>query len=229
MHGCCERPPTRSVFRKALGLFTRAVLASHHARPKLHFALCHAAQHLEEVGPSREIHDALLDLWPDSGVAAWNAGCAVRAFDPAAAAAAYEKALELEPDDPKSLGVSRDSAHSQGRARRGRGRMPEGDSLPTRPRPLRARQRARRAAQARRGHRRLPDSRSSSSPTLPSLTSISASPSRTREASTNPSPPTGRRSSSRRIKARAGPISASLSGARETSTRRSRITGRRSS
>src|SRR4029079_15769522 len=57
----------------------------------------------EERCRTRVFQYALLHLGPGSAVAAYNAGCAVRAFDPAAAAAAYAKAIELEPDDAKSL------------------------------------------------------------------------------------------------------------------------------
>ena len=95
--GDCRTTLDKNFFREAALLFKRAALTAPHARLKYHNALAHAAQHLEDVETSRLAHEALLELWPDSVVAAIAAGNSVAAFDPEVAIVAYRKAIELNP------------------------------------------------------------------------------------------------------------------------------------
>ena len=98
MLGCRTRSD-KDAFRRALSLFRNAVLTAPHARLYYHLGLGHAAQHLGEVEPARQMHEALLELWPESAAAAYGAGCSAAVFDQAAAVAAYERALALDPSD----------------------------------------------------------------------------------------------------------------------------------
>jgi len=98
MPSCDERDPR--VFRPALERFTRAIYMAGRARALYFFGQAHAIEHARDEALAAHCLDALATNWPASPIAwYWRGNLQALRGNTAAAIAAYEKAIEIEPND----------------------------------------------------------------------------------------------------------------------------------
>jgi tetratricopeptide (TPR) repeat protein len=87
----------QTAFDRALGHFTSAVVLSPRARRLLHFQRAHAARHAGDDRCVLECAEALRRFWPDSAMAQFWTGFALRRVRPEESISAYRRAIELDP------------------------------------------------------------------------------------------------------------------------------------
>ena len=101
LHGG-PRTPDKAAARDALEHIRQAVFFASHARPIYYFVMAKAAADLEDETEAHRVAEALTTLWPGSALAEQWAGIALLPVDPGAASAAFQEAVQQDPDDYRS-------------------------------------------------------------------------------------------------------------------------------